>query len=128
MKTKNVLIAVLAAILILTAGIAIGANKFGRPNTILHVITCRLKPDTTPEQKQAVVKAIEKMAAEIPGIKNIWTKGIKVQGDRYTDAYVMEFANKAAFDAYVAHPAHKVFEDVYLPVREQSTTHDITNE
>ena len=40
---------------------------------------------------------------------------------------VMEFKDQASFDAYVEHPAHKKWEEVYLPVRERSQTHDVTN-
>ena len=127
MKIKQLIVTVAAAALLFTGGIAIGANKFAKPSTILHVITCRFKPEATAEQKQAVVKGVENMAGAIPGIKSIWTKGIKVQGQGYTHAFVIEFENQKAFEAYADHAAHKAFEDIYLPIRDQSTTHDITN-
>jgi hypothetical protein len=127
MKIKQFVIAISAAALLFTAGIAIGANKFAKPSTILHVVTCRFKPEATAEQKQAVLKGVEKMAGEIPGIKSVWTKGIKVQGQGYTHAFVIEFENQKAFEGYADHASHKAFEEIYLPIRDQSTTHDITN-
>ena len=128
MKLKQLIVTLSAAAVLFTAGIAIGANKFAKPSTILHVVTCRFKAEATAEQKAAVLKGVEKMAAEIPGIKSVWTKGIKVQGDGYNAAFVMEFENRKAFELYADHASHKAWEELYLPIRDQSTTHDITNE
>ena len=77
------------------------------------------------------------MAAEIPGIKNVWTKATKVQGRSpardgkpgraYQSAFVIEFEDKAAADRYVDHPAHVEWNKSYLAIREESTSHQITN-
>ncbi len=104
----------------------------GKPKSIIHVVTLYWKEGTTAAQKKAVFDGVEKMGAEIPGIRNVWLKSIKVQGDadgkRLESAFVMEFENAAAFKAYDNHPAHKAWEKVYLPVRGESRTHDITND
>jgi hypothetical protein len=65
---------------------------------------------------------MDKVAGKIPGITNVWTKEIKVQGEGFSDPFVVEFRDKAAFDAYADNPAHKEFESVYLPARDRSTT------
>ncbi len=117
----------LAGSLLLAAGIAIGANAFSAPTTILHVATVQWKADSTPAQQQAAIDGIRTMAAEIPGIRNIWIKKVKVQPAEYNTVFAIEFANKAAFDAYTNHPAHKAWEKLYLPIREESRTQDITN-
>ena len=130
-----------AALVALGAGIALAANKYGKPKSIIHVVTLYYKDGTTEEQKKAVLEGVEKMAAEVPGIKNVWLKGIKVQGSFYekqpdgsmkarpmTDAFVMEFESEAAFKAYDDHPAHRAWEKTYTQVRGRSTTHDITNQ
>ena len=124
---QSFIAAVCAGALLFAAGIAVGANKFAKPSTILHVITVKFKPEATDAQKDAARKGVEKMAAEIPGIKAVWTKGIKVQGEGFTDAFVMEFESQRAFYAYADHASHKAWEEIYLPIRAQSTTHDITN-
>lgn len=132
-----------AAVLLLAlgAGLHAAANKYSKPKTILHVVTLYYRDGTTEEQKQAVLEGVEKMAAEIPGIRNLWLKPLKVQGTRaerqpdgsfrmrpMTDAFVIEFESEAAFKAYEEHPAHRAWADkVYLPVRGYSYTHDITN-
>jgi len=132
-----------AAVLLLVLGAALQAavNKYNKPKTVLHIVTLYYKDGTTEEQKQAVLEGVEKMAAEIPGIRNLWLKPMKVQGTRaerqpdgsyrmrpMTDAFVMEFESEAAFKAYEDHPAHRAWADkIYLPVRGYSYTHDITN-
>jgi len=106
-------------------GVVEGQNKFGQPKSILHVITVNWKADSTPEQRLAAINGVKTMASKFPGITNVWLKPIKMQGK---DAViVMEFKDQAAFDAYTEHPAHKKWEEIYLPIREQSQTHDITN-
>jgi antibiotic biosynthesis monooxygenase (ABM) superfamily enzyme len=105
----------------------IGANNFGKPKTLIHVVTVKWKDGTTDAQKKAVLEGVEKMAGEIPGIKNVWVNSIKVQPSEYTTAFVMEFESKAALDAYAKHPAHAEWMKVYEPVHEESRTSDVTN-
>lgn len=117
----------LGALAILAAGVLIGANTFGTPSTVLHVITVKFKAESTPAQQQAALDGVRKMAAEVPGIKNIWLKKIKVQPAEFSTVIAMEFESKAAFEAYTTSNSHKDWEKIYLPIREQSTTHDVTN-
>ena len=123
---KTVLVS-LAAIALFSAGVMVGQNTFNKPKSLLHVVTIRWKDGVTDDQKKAAFAAVETMAGKVPGITNVWTKGIKVQGEGFSDAFVLEFKDKAAFDAYGDHPAHKGFESVYIPLRGRSATHDITN-
>jgi hypothetical protein len=39
----------------------------------------------------------------------------------------MEFADEAALKAYTDSPAQKEWYEIYLPIRDESTTFDITN-
>jgi hypothetical protein len=121
---KTLLLCATATVLAL--GVAAGQNKFGQPKSILHIITVQWKADSTPEQRQAALDGVKTMASQIPGITNVWLKKIKVQGGK-DNVIVMEFKDQAAFDAYTDHPAHKKWEEIYLPIREQSLTHDVTN-
>ena len=120
---KILLVCALAVVFALC--VVAAQNKFGQPKSILHIITVQWKADSTADQRQAALDGVKTLASQIPGVTNVWLKTIKVQGK---DAViVMEFKDQAAFDAYVAHPAHKKWEEIYLPIREQSQTHDITN-
>ena len=127
--------ATVAAALVL---VATGANRYNAPRSIVHVVTILWKENSTPEQQQASLEGVKKMAAEIPGIKNVWIKPIKVQGSAregkdgkpgrpYESAFVIEFADQAAADRYVDHPAHIEWNKTYLAIREESTSHQITN-
>ena len=124
---KRYAIMILAAALILAGGILLGQNKFGTPSTVLHIVTVQWKADSTAEQQTAAIEGLKTMAAATPGLKNIWTKKLKVQPATYSTVFVMEFENKAAFDKYTDAPAHRAWEKLYLPIREASTTHDVTN-
>ena len=124
MKRFVLVIAVLAA---LAVGAAIGANNFNTPQTILHVVVVKWRADSTPQQQQAAIDGIRKMAADVPGLKNVWVRKLKVQPADYSTAFAMEFESKATFDAYTGSAAHKEWEKLYLPYREESNTQDITN-
>ena len=106
---------------------AFAANQFGKPKSVIHVVTVKWNEGTAPDQIAAAVKGVEQVAGAYPGIKNVWTKTLKVQGEGYTNAFVMEFKDEASLKAYTDSPAQKEWYKVYLPIRSQSTTHDITN-
>jgi hypothetical protein len=127
---KRYAMAIFAATLLFAAGILVGQgkNEYRTPSSVLHVVTVQWKADSTAEQQAAAIDGVKTMAAAIPGIKNIWTKKIKVQPAAYSTVFAIEFENKAAFDRYTDAPAHKNWNDkLYLPIREVSTTHDVTN-
>jgi ABC-type glycerol-3-phosphate transport system substrate-binding protein len=117
----------LAAVALIAAGLLLAANSFNSPPTILHVVVVKWKADATPQQQQAAIDGIRKMAADTPGLKNVWVKKVKVQPADYSTAFAMEFESKAAFEAYTNAAAHKAWERLYLPYREESNTQDITN-
>ncbi len=127
MTLRKTVLCVAGAILIFGAGLLAGANKFGKPKSVVHVVTVRWKADSTADQREAALKGVEKMAAEIPGIKNVWLKTVKVQGENYNNAFVMEFQDEAAFKAYADAAAHQEWNKGYMAIRDQSTTHDISN-
>ena len=120
---------------------ALAQNRYGKPKSVLHIVTLYFKDSVTADQKKAVYEGLEKMASEVPGIKNIWLKPLKVQGryeERnadgtlkrvypYTDAFVIEFESQDAFEKYTDSPAYKAWEALYVPLRGRSTTTDVTN-
>lgn len=120
-----------ALVAVFVTGIVVGQNKFGQPKTLLHVVTLKWKPESTPEQRQKAIEGVKGMAGQIPGIKNVWLKTVKVQGPsrevQFDAAFVIEFANEEALKTYADHPAHKKWEEIYIPIRAESRTHDISN-
>jgi Stress responsive A/B Barrel Domain len=116
-----------ALIAVFALGVTLGANKFAQPKSIVHIVTVKWKADSTPEQQQKAIDGVKTMAAAINGVTNVWLKTVKVQGEGYNAVFAMEFANQAAFDSYAKHPAHAEWEKLYLPIRDRSTTHDVSN-
>lgn len=122
--TRRVLLGCVLVV-IFAVGLVVGQNKFGQPKSVLHIVTVKWTPDSTAEQRQKAIDGVKTMASKYPGITNVWLKPLKVQG---TDAvFVMEFKDEAALKAYVDTPAQKEWYEVYIPIRERSQTHDITN-
>jgi len=115
------------ALALFGTGALIGANNFGKPKSVIHVVTVKWKPEATQQQIDAAIAGVEKVAADYSGIKNVWVKTLKVQGEGYKNAFVMEFASEDALKKYAESPAQKEWYKVYLPIRAESTTHDITN-
>ena len=126
----RVLLGTLLPVLLIT-GVVIGQNQFGAPKTVVHVVTVKWKKESTAQQRQEAIEGVRVMAGKIPGIRNVWIKTLKVQGPSadmpFDAAFVMEFADEAALKAYADHPAHRQWESIYIPIRESSRTHDITN-
>lgn len=133
----NIWKAGLVLAIVVAAGAQV-ANKYGTPKSILHVVTVLWTAESTPEQQQAALDGVKKMASEIPGIKNVWIRKVAVQGRGpqgkdgkpgrpYSTVFAIEFEDQAAFDRYGDHPAHRAREKIYLPIREQSTTHQVSN-
>src|SRR2546428_5031158 len=116
-STSRKILPLCALATVFALGAAAGQNKFGQPKSILHIITVQWKADSTAEQRQAAIDGVKTMASQIPGVTNVWLNKIKVQGK--DNVIVMEFKDQAAFDAYTAHPAHKKWEEIYLPIPEQ---------
>jgi hypothetical protein len=98
------------------------------PATVLHIITVKWKVEATPEQVKAAVDAVQQLPARFPGIKRVWTKNLKFQGQEgFKQAIVMEFESQDALKKYEGSPAQKWWYELYMPVREDSRTDDVTN-
>ena len=122
MRMNRFLAAVLALFLVCAPAFA------QAPKTVLHIINVKWKEDATPEQVKAAVDAVHQLPAKYPGIKRVWTKNLKYQGQEgFNQAIVMEFESQDALKKYAGSAAQQWWYKVYLPVREESRTDDITN-
>jgi hypothetical protein len=127
---KLILAFVTASLLTLGATTASAADS--APKSIIHVVTVAWKADAKPEQIQAALDGVKALPSKYNGITHVWVKSIKVQNPGGTQkprthVFVMEFADEAAFKAYTGSDAQKEWYKSYLPIRDESTTHDITN-
>ncbi len=121
---KKLIITLLTAGLLTFAMTTVSAQT--APKSVIHVVTVKFKADTKPDQIKAALDGVLALPSKYLGITRVWIKSIKVQGDK-THAFVMEFVDEAALKAYADSPAQKEWYKVYLPIREESTTFDITN-
>ena len=113
------LLAVLAGGLILFAAPA-------KPRSVIHIITVQWKADASQAQIDKAIQAVGTM--NYPGLKNVWTKPIKMQlPEGYKSIIVMEFDSENALKRYADSDAQKKWYEVYMPLREESRTHDVTN-
>ena len=121
-----------AALLIAGATSAPLAAAETSPKTVIHVVTVAWKEGTTPAQIQAALDGAKALPAGYPGITRVWVNAFKVQNGPgltvpRTHVIVMEFADEEAFKKYTDSPAQLKWYEVYRPIREQSTTFDVTN-
>ena len=122
--TKFRMLALALVVALVAAVFAFAAPK--KPKSVIHVITIQWKADATPEQIQKAITAAENI--NYPGLKNVWTRPIKMQlPEGYKNIIVMEFESEDALKKYAGSPAQKAWYEVYMPIREESRTHDITN-
>jgi len=126
-KVMKATLSVAVALGLFGAGVLTGKNTFHQPNTIIHLVTVQWTDDSTPAQQQAAIDGVKTMAGEIPGIKNIWVKPIRVQPREYSAVFAIEFENKAASDAYADHPAHQAWTKIYEPIHKESRSQEVTN-
>ena len=119
--------AVLAAVAIFFSGYAAGKNKFGTPKTIIHISLIKWKPGVSDAEKQKALDGVKEMAAQIPGIKNVWTKAVRMQPRDFNAAFVIEFKDRAAADLYAEHPVHTEWTKQFLAIREASISPQVTN-
>ena len=126
-RINKAALALAAGLALFGAGILTGKNAFHQPSSIMHVVTVEWTSESTPEQQQAALDGVKAMAAEIPGIKNIWVKSTRVQPREFNSAFAIEFESKEAAEAYAKHPAHDAWMKIYEPIHKESRSLQITN-
>jgi uncharacterized protein (DUF1330 family) len=98
------------------------------PTTVIHIINVKWKAEATSAKIKAAIDAAHQLPSKYPGIKRVWTENLKYQGQEgATQAIVMEFESQDALKRYEDSPAQKWWYELYLPIREESHTHDISN-
>lgn len=126
---KSVLSLIGALFLIVGASTAFGAHHGDSkiaPKSVIHVVTVSWKDDASEDQIKKALDGVKTIAKKYDGVTRVWIRSIKAQGNR-SHAFVMEFKDEQALKDYAGSAAQKEWYEVYLPVREASTTFDITN-
>ena len=79
---------------------------------VRHILICRFKPATTPEQLRALFTAFGALAGKIDGIVSFeYGANNSSEGLNHgmTHVIMVTFANAQARDAYLPHPEHLKF-------------------
>ena len=122
---KKLLLVIFAAATMMATGLVAADTA---PKTVIHVITIKWKSDASPAQINKALEVAATLPSLYPGVTHVWTKPIKKQlPEGYTHVIVMEFASENALKQYANSSAQKKWYDVYMPIREESRTSDITN-
>jgi len=126
-RRKLALGTALAMVGLFAGGYVLGSNRYGQPKTIIHVVEVQWRPGVTAARKQQVLDGIRNMAAQIPGIENIWLKPARLEPRDFSTAFAIEFKDRAAADAYAESAAHHAFDKIYVPLRANSLSIQVTN-
>lgn len=122
---KKFLLTLLAAAALLSLGTATAAAE-AAPKTVIHVVSVKWKAEATPEQIKAALDGVHALTKSYPGITRVWTNAIKKQGD-WSHVFVMEFKDEQALKDYANSAAQQEWYKAYLPIRDRSNSHDVTN-
>jgi len=83
----------------------------------IHMFAFRLKPGVTEEQKDRMLDAINALQEQIPGLLETYIgKNDSPRGQGFEIGGVMKFPDKAAMEAYNAHPVHQALLHWLLPL------------
>ncbi len=104
-----------------------GANRYGQPKTVIHVVAYKFRPTTSLNDQQEAIAGIKEMAAKIPGIKNIWLKTERNQIQDFDGVYVIEFTSAEAAADYAENPIHDTWRKKWEQLRENSLSFQVSN-
>jgi Stress responsive A/B Barrel Domain len=124
------------ALALLGAGFATGTwrtqsvaaqNKFGQPKTVIHVVVYKWKSFVSQDDKDQAMTGLKAIAAQVPGIKNIWLKTQRNQIRDFDGVYAIEFASPDAAADYAESPKHEVWRKKWEELRENSLSFQVSN-
>lgn len=96
------------------------AQDVPMPKTIIHHVTLKWKADVPDTEKLKVFEDLKAILADIPGVKGLWINSKRIQPSDFSRTFVIEFADRDSYDAYVKHPKKKAWDKHYYGIREQS--------
>lgn len=126
-RASKVLGASLAALALFAGGYVAGQNRFRQPSTIIHVVEIKWQPGVPYAERQRILHGVKEVAGRVPGVLNVWMKADRLEPRDFDSAFAIEFANRAAADAYAESAAHEAWDKQYVPFRESSISIQVTN-
>jgi hypothetical protein len=129
-RKLRITVLTLTAAILFSTGYVVGQtapNRFGQPKTVLAISLIKFRPGTSDAQQDEMIAGLKKIASQIPGIKNIWTKTARMEPTNFDAGFVIEFINRDAADAYAESPIHDAWSRRLQQIRETSLSPQITN-
>ncbi len=75
-----------------------------------HIVLLRFRPDADASARKAIREAIGTFRAHVPEIRDLQCgDSVSTSPDAYDFAVVMDFEDRAAFERYLASPAHRAY-------------------
>jgi antibiotic biosynthesis monooxygenase (ABM) superfamily enzyme len=102
-------------------------NRFGQPKTVIHVVVYKWKNTASQDDKDQALKGIKTLAAQVPGIKNVWLKTQRNQIRDFDGVYAIEFASPEAAADYAESPKHEAWRKRWEELRENSLSFQASN-
>lgn len=85
----------------------------------VHIFAFKWRPEATQALIERASAAILAFGGEIPGLMDVFVgPNDSLRGQGYAFAGLMQFTEKAAFEAYVGHPMHVELLEWLVPLIE----------
>jgi hypothetical protein len=94
---------------------------------VRHIVHFKFKATATPAQIKEVTDAFSALKTKISVVESLeWGTNVSPEGfDKgFTHAWLVSFKNIADRDTYLAHPAHKAFVQVLMPILDEAMVVD----
>ena len=84
---------------------------------IQHIVVFKVKDGLADAEKEDLLSSVRGLKDRVPGVLDLAIgENFSPRSEGFTHALVMRFPDRAALDAYVAHPAHQdVVKNHFLP-------------
>jgi Stress responsive A/B Barrel Domain len=133
--TRHRLVPVAFGVALFFAGMGLGSwqassaaqNRFGQPKTVIHLVVYKWRATASQDDKDQALQGIKTLAAQIPGIKNIWLKTQRNQIRDFDGVYAIEFASPEAAADYAESPKHEAWRKHWEELRENSLSFQASN-
>jgi len=102
-------------------------NRFGQPKTVIHFVIYKWKNTTSQDDKDKALAGLKTLAAQIPGVKNIWLKTLRNQIRDFDGVYAIEFTSQEAAADYAESPKHETWRKRWEELRENSLSFQVSN-
>src|SRR5436853_5094762 len=103
-----------------------GKPVSGEGAMVEHIVLFKTTEEATPEQRHRAMEALKGLKEKIPGIVDL-SVGLNFspRNQGYDIGLVVRFADRAALETYLPHPAHRGCVDEFItPIKQDAIVVD----